>query len=136
MKGSRSPGLLSGDRACKLIPERFNFLILGPWGGLSGLDPGEQVPARLSRDVPEWGCWALGRAGFPLKQDPGCPEPGKEAGSGFLQLRLIPGEEDISARVPCFGCGQHKGVGVAFVSLWVLYDSDSRGSGFDPHTAR
>lgn len=79
----------------------------------------------LSRDVPGWGCCSPHggtprRAGFSLEQRPGCPEPGKEAGSGFLQLRLVPGEEDVSARVPCFCCGWHKGVGVASVSLWVL----------------
>lgn len=41
---SRSPGLLSGDRPCKLIPERFYFPIMVPWGAPRGRIQGSRCP--------------------------------------------------------------------------------------------
>uniref|UniRef100_A0A8D0KUE3 CSD domain-containing protein n=1 Tax=Strix occidentalis caurina TaxID=311401 RepID=A0A8D0KUE3_STROC len=40
----RNLGLLSGDRPCKLIPERFHFPIMDPWGAPRGRIQGSRCP--------------------------------------------------------------------------------------------
>lgn len=125
-----SPGLLSGDRPCKLIPERFNFPIVVPWGAPGA---GEQVPA---------GCAGAGML-LPPWKDPGkswfsrgagswSPEPGMDAGLGFAQLWLVPewGYFLPGPLLSVAGCTKACKV---YVNLWILCYSGSFVSGFDAH---